>query len=88
VFDVLGIAWETLFKKLFDVVCGQPCLTLATACDCRGMLHAGATCSHVDATIIIDCGVLVVLLVPLLEALSTLHGILGGDIGQRSPDAT
>jgi hypothetical protein len=66
VLDGVGVVRASLFKKLFEVVCGWLRLTLAAACDHHGVLHVGATYLPIDATVVIGCSLLVTLLAPLL----------------------
>jgi hypothetical protein len=73
--------WASLFKELLKVVCGWPPLALAAACNLRSMAHTGATCSLVDAAIVVSRGLLAALFSNLLATYGTLHGILDGDIG-------
>jgi hypothetical protein len=82
VLDGVGVVWTSLFEELFEVVCGRPRLTLAAACGHHGVHHTRAACLFVGATIIIGrgCGLLVVVLAPLLVALGALLGILDGDV--------
>jgi hypothetical protein len=63
VLDEVGVVRASLLKEPLEVVCGWSCLMLATACDSRGAHHAFVVASY-GATL------LVVLLVPLLAALS------------------
>jgi hypothetical protein len=58
------------------VVYGRSCLALV------------ATCSHIDDTAIISCGLLVALFAPLLASPSTHLSALDGDAGRHFPAAT
>jgi hypothetical protein len=64
------------------VICGRPHLTLATACCGHGAHHTKAARLLVVATVIAGygCGLLIVLLAPLLSTLGTLLGILDDDV--------
>jgi hypothetical protein len=88
VLDRVGVVWALFFKELLEVVCGRSCLALAAAHGLCGALRARATCSLIDATVIIDCGLLVVLFVPLLAGPGTLLGTLDSDARRRFPAAT
>jgi hypothetical protein len=84
VLDRVGVVRESLFKKLFEVVCGRLRLTLATACDRRVVLLAGAAYLRVDVAVVMGHSLLAMLFTPLLVA---LLGILGGDVRRQFPDA-
>jgi hypothetical protein len=62
-------------------------LVLAVAYDCCGMFHAGVACLLIDATIVIGCGLLMALFVPLLAGLNALLGALDGDARRCFPVA-
>jgi ABC-type uncharacterized transport system YnjBCD ATPase subunit len=70
------------------VVRGPSCLVLAVDRSLRGVFRTGAACLLVDVTIVIGCGLLMVLLAPLLAGLNTLLSALDGDAGRRFPAAT
>jgi hypothetical protein len=80
--DGVGVVQANLLKELLDVVRGQSCLTLAASYDSHGARHDGAACLLVNATIIIGrgCGLLAVLLAPLLAAPGALLDILDNDV--------
>jgi hypothetical protein len=61
------------------VVCGQSIVALAVARGLRGVFRASAASLLVDATIIVGCGLLMALFVPLLDGLNALLGALDGD---------
>jgi hypothetical protein len=88
VLDGVGVFRASLFEEFLKVVCGRPCIALAAAQDLRGMPHARAAYSLIDATIIVGRGLLAVMFVPLLAALGALLGVMDGDIEQHSPAAT
>jgi hypothetical protein len=58
---------------------------LAISRDLRDMFCTGAACLLIDATVIIGCGLLMVLFVPLLAGLNALLNALDGDVGWRFP---
>jgi hypothetical protein len=62
-----------------------PWLSLATACGSRDVLHTGAACFLVVATVVVDHGrnPLRTLLAPLVATLGALLGILDSDEGRR-----
>jgi hypothetical protein len=64
-------------------------LTIVVACDSHGARHDGATCLFADVTVIISrgCGLLAMLLVPLLVALDALLGVLDDDVRRIFPAA-
>jgi hypothetical protein len=69
--DRVGVVRANLLKELLEVVHGWPRLTLAAAYDSCDTHHNGVACLFVYATAVIGrgCGLLVVLLAPLLAAL-------------------
>jgi hypothetical protein len=83
VLDRVGKVRANLLKVLLKVVPMQSRLMLAATCDNHGMHHDGVACLLVDVAIIVacGCGLLAVLLVPLLAALGALLDILDDDIG-------
>jgi hypothetical protein len=78
VLDGVGMVWVSFFEELLKVVCGQSCLTLAAAHGLCSALCTGAACTLVGAIIIVGCGLLVALLVPLLSGLGALLRTLDG----------
>jgi hypothetical protein len=64
------------------VICGWSCLVLAVARSLRGVFRADTTSLLVVATIIIGCGLLTALFVPLVAGLNALLGALDGDAGR------
>jgi hypothetical protein len=70
------------------VVHGWSCLVLAVAHDLRSMFCTGAACLLVDAAVVVSCGLLMVLFVPLLAGLNALLSALDGNARQRFPAAT
>jgi hypothetical protein len=87
VLDEVGMVRSSPFTELLKVVHGQLRLTLAAACDRRGVLHAGATRLLADVAIVVSHGhgLQAVLLAPPLAALGALLDTLDGDVGQCSP---
>jgi hypothetical protein len=80
--DGVGVVRANLFKEIFEVVCGQLCLTLAAACDRRGVLHARATYLPVDAllsSIAISWHRCLHLFLPPLVHFSTSWVVTSGD---------
>jgi hypothetical protein len=75
-------------EEPLEVVDGWSRLALAAACGPCGALHARATHSLVGASVVIGCGLLAVLLAPLLTGIGSLLGSLEGDIGHRRPVAS
>jgi hypothetical protein len=87
VLDRVGMLWASVLQELPEVICGRSCMTLATAYSSRGVHHAGAAHLLVAAAVVINrgCGLLTVLLVPLLAALGALLGILDDNVGRHFP---
>jgi hypothetical protein len=79
VLDDVGVIWARFFEELLVVVLRRSYLALVVARGLYGMIGAGATCSLVDATVAIDCGLLAVLFVPLLAGLGAFLVTLDGD---------
>jgi hypothetical protein len=63
------------------VVHGRSCLALAATRGLCGMHHTGAICLLIDVVVIVNGGLLVLLLVPLLSNFGTLLSTLDGDVG-------
>jgi hypothetical protein len=80
VLDGVGVIRACLFEEPLDVVCGWSCLAFATTRSRCGMLHARAVCLLVDATIVINGGLLVVLLEPLHSSIGALLSTLDSDV--------
>jgi hypothetical protein len=74
-------------KELLEVVFNMSYLALAIACGLCSVIGTGATRLLIDATIDVSCGLLVVLLAPLLASLGCLLSTLDGDAGQCFPTA-
>jgi hypothetical protein len=56
VLNAVGVVWESLLKELLEVVCRQLHLTLATIYDSHGVHSDEATCTLVDAAVVVDRG--------------------------------
>jgi hypothetical protein len=69
--------------ELLEEVCGRSCLVLVVAHSLHGVFRTGAAYLLIDATIIISCGLLVALFMPLLASLNALLGALDGDVGRH-----
>jgi hypothetical protein len=67
------------------VVRGRPCLALAIAHSLHDVFHTGAACLLVDVTVVVGCGVLTALFVPLLAGLNALLSALDSDAGRHFP---
>jgi hypothetical protein len=76
VLDGVGVIRACLFEKLLEVVRGQSCLALAVACGICGVHRVGAVYLLIDATVVIDGGLLVALLAPLLSGFGALLSTL------------
>jgi hypothetical protein len=65
------------------VVRGWSCLALVVARGLRDVFHAGTACLLIDVAIVIGCGLLMALFMPLLTSLNALLGILDGNAERR-----
>jgi hypothetical protein len=74
-------------KELLEVVFNMSYLALAIACGLCGVIGTRATHLLIDAAVYVGCGLLAVLLAPLLASLGCLLGTLDGDVGQCFPTA-
>jgi hypothetical protein len=79
--------WARFFKELLKVVHRQSHMVFAVACGLCGVLCGGATHLLIDATAIIDRGLLAAQFVPLLAGLGILLVTLDCGVGRRLPTA-
>jgi hypothetical protein len=87
VLDKVGVVRARFFEEPLKVVHGWLHLALAAAHGLYGALHARASCSLIDVAVVVGCGLLAALFVPLLAGLGTLLGTLDGDVGRHFPAA-
>jgi hypothetical protein len=81
VLDGVGVIRACFFKELLEVVLRRSCQALAITCGLYGVFSTTAANPLIDVAIDIGCGLLAVLLVPLLAGLGALLGTLDGDTG-------
>jgi hypothetical protein len=85
--DGVGVARASPCKDLLKMVQGWPRPMLDVVCNLHDALSTEATCSLLDAAIILSCSLLAALFAPLLVIPGTPLSLLGGDVGRRSSTA-
>jgi hypothetical protein len=80
VLDSVGMIQARFLEEFLEVVSGRSCLALVVA---HVVFGTGATRLLVDVTVVVGCGLLTALFLPLLAGLNALLDALDGDARRR-----